>query len=630
MKHETDEIERSIAHLSDQSVRRLDKQFDLSEKTKDRIYQIALRRTGVRENEVNDSSLCKNYSNSHHTSRVVYTGFSLKKMLIAAAAIMLAVSIGTGAIVGAGRLSKSFGQFFQTLSEENYQGIIFDIDQTQTSNGVTVTLSQGMCDGYVLYVIERIDFDSSVTLTDEMFESVDGSYNAPFWKDEVVVNPDYPRFCASSRNYRKLIEHDAHSMTWLRTFGSTGAGHEIFGFFTAGSKYILNAHDLYNLPDTKTNECSFQFEITITRSEPAVYNLPKESYKLDKQFLEDCFDIAPPLAYDFIPDVWINPWFMEIVPATQNGKILNAKLKSNQPALVITLKNGKQYTEQNGISWAGHSDLNTDIFGKNYNKYEDFYLTFDEEIDITSIKSITLYGRELIKATLPDSVYDEKNSSVKKDLPADDPIKVSGKSRTVNVAEIKQAKKGYKEVPAGTLQYSVKRIGVYDNLYATGASSKDVLQSWKIVSGFEYYDDQKEHQNLSFTDAFNSKTGKMNEGFYLVEYEIELTNVDSHLSAFDDSIFRLLTYCNYTEEYGRSDCLVGVPQAYILEHDPESSGDNDTFTLKKGQTRTLHVGFIVNDNHRGSLSQIALSVGSALENDLGYVNITKAVEKLKK
>ena len=56
MKHETNEIERSIAHLSDQSVRRLDKQFDLSEKTKDRIYQIALRRTGIRENTGNDSS----------------------------------------------------------------------------------------------------------------------------------------------------------------------------------------------------------------------------------------------------------------------------------------------------------------------------------------------------------------------------------------------------------------------------------------------------------------------------------------------------------------------------------------------------------------------------------------------
>lgn len=626
MKREINEIERGIAHLSDQSVRKLDNQFDLSEKTKDRIYQIALRRTGVSDNTGKDSALC----NSNYSSLTVHNAFSLKKILIAAAAIMLAVSIGTGAIVGAGRLSKSFGQFFRTLPEENYQGIIFDIDQTQTSNGVTVTLSQGMCDGYVLYVIERINFDPSiVTLTDDMFESVEGGCNAPFWYDEVAVNPDYPRYCASSSSYCKLIEHDAHSMTWLRTFGSTGAGQEIFGFFTAGSKYILNAHDLYNLPGNQTHECSFQFEITITRSEPAVYNLPEETFTLDKQFLEDCFDIAPPLAYDFIPDVWINPWFMEIVPATQNGKILNTKLKTNQPALVITLKNGRQYTDQNGIGWAGHSTLTRDMFGADYNKYEGFYLTFNEEIDITSIKSITLYGHELKKATIPESVYDEKNRSVKKDLPADDSIKVSGKSRTVNVTEIKEAKKGYKEVPAGTLKYSVNKISVYDNLYATGASSKDVLQSWRIVSGFEYYDDHNEPQRQSFTDAFNSKTGKLNDGFYLVEYEIELTNIDSHLTSFDDSIFRLLTYCNYTEEYGRNDSLTGVPQAYILEHDPDTSGNNDTFTLEKGKTRTLHVGFIVNDNHRGSLSQIGLSVGSALEDDMDYVNITKAVEKMK-
>ena len=98
MKHETDEIERSITHLSDQSVRRLDKQFDLSEKTKDRIYQIALRRTGIRENTGKDSALC--HGNS--PSRTVHTGFNLKRLIIAAAAIMLAVSIGTGAIVGAG------------------------------------------------------------------------------------------------------------------------------------------------------------------------------------------------------------------------------------------------------------------------------------------------------------------------------------------------------------------------------------------------------------------------------------------------------------------------------------------------------------------------------------------------
>ena len=86
------------------------------------------------------------------------------------------------------------------------------------------------------------------------------------------------------------------------------------------------------------------------------------------------------------------------------------------------------------------------------------------------------------------------------------------------------------------------------------------------------------------------------------------------------------TYCNYSEEYGRSDCLIGVPQAYILEHDRGTSDNNNTFTLEKGKTRTLHVGFIVNDNHRGSLSQIGLSVGSEWEENPDFVNITKAAQ----
>ena len=186
-------------------------------------------------------------------------------------------------------------------------------------------------------------------------------------------------------------------MTWLRTFGTTGTGPEIFGFFTIGSRFILNAHDVYHLPGDEKRECQFRFEFDIKRSEPVVYNLPEKAYRLDKQFVEDCFDRIPPLGYDYIPDVWINPWFMEIIPATQSGKILNTKLKKpDQPALVITLHNGKQYTDRDGIGWAENPTLTRDMFGADYNKYEGFYLTFHEEIDITSIQSITLYGYELV------------------------------------------------------------------------------------------------------------------------------------------------------------------------------------------------------------------------------------------
>ncbi|MBQ1397593.1 MAG: DUF4179 domain-containing protein, partial [Clostridia bacterium] len=183
MKPEMQEITRGIGSLSPDSVRRLDRSFALSKDAQGRIYRKTLRKTGVREKAV--------MSDAAAVSR---RGIRVKKPVTAVVALLLALSIGAGAIVGAGRLSRSFSQTFRTLPEERYQGIIFDIDQTMTDNGVTVTLSQGMCDGYVLYVIERIDFDPSVvTLTDEMFQREDGSYDAPYLSDEIVVNPDYPR-----------------------------------------------------------------------------------------------------------------------------------------------------------------------------------------------------------------------------------------------------------------------------------------------------------------------------------------------------------------------------------------------------------------------------------------------------
>ena len=262
MKTEIQDIINGVGNLSCDSVRKLDSGFELSEYVKGRVYQKTLRRTGIKEKCIPD-----NISSSSHRN------IGLKKPVMVAVALLLVMSIGAGAIVGAGRLSRSFSQSFRTLPEENYQGIIFDIDQTMTDNGVTVTLSQGMCDGYVLYVIERIDFDPSVvTLTDDMFQRVDGSYNAPYLYDEIAVNPDYPRYCVST-NFCKLIEHDAHSMTWLKTFGTTGAGTEIFGFFTIGSKFVLKAHDIQNLPDNEKRECKFQFEFDIKRSEPVGGNI---------------------------------------------------------------------------------------------------------------------------------------------------------------------------------------------------------------------------------------------------------------------------------------------------------------------------------------------------------------------
>ena len=84
------------------------------------------------------------------------------------AAVLLVATVaaaGLGAAVSAGRLNKSFGQLFHSLSEENYESALFDINQTAADNGVTVTLMQGLCDGRALYVTEKIEFAPDVLVT---------------------------------------------------------------------------------------------------------------------------------------------------------------------------------------------------------------------------------------------------------------------------------------------------------------------------------------------------------------------------------------------------------------------------------------------------------------------------------
>ena len=103
MKPEMQEITRGIGSLSPDSVRRLDRSFALSKDAQGRIYRKTLRKTGVREKAVmSDAAVSRR-------------GIRLKKPVTAVVALLLALSIGAGAIVGAGRLSRSFSQTFRTL-----------------------------------------------------------------------------------------------------------------------------------------------------------------------------------------------------------------------------------------------------------------------------------------------------------------------------------------------------------------------------------------------------------------------------------------------------------------------------------------------------------------------------------
>ena len=619
MKPTEKDTERQIQALSYDAVKKRAGDLTLDAETKQRILDKTLRRIGVKH-----AVLVKSAAGMAPVGRR-RSAIRLKKPMVVAAALVLALSMGVGSIVGAGSVTKSFGQIFHSLPESHYKDIIFDIQQSQTDNGVTVTLTQGMCDGTALYVIERVDFAPSVvTLTDELFDESDG-YRAPYFAVEEVTHPENSRIAVEC-GFVKLLEHDAHSVTYLKTFGGGTSTENVDDFFRNNTKIVMNLSGLGNLQkDDETYDCRFQFAFDVRLCEPTVYNLPEKTYQYDESI--------PYAGYENYPDVWVNPWYMRIAPACVTGKRIDTSLAGSKPALAITLNDGTVYTDGNGILVGGNPSQKQDLLGKEYDRFNDIYCTFDTEVDVTNIKSIKLFGCDMTAATVPAPKPVEKQDSVRQELPATDPVTFPENEHTLDVTEFKVTRSPEgnvkeEDIPAGTMKYRIKHINVYDNLYAAGADRKDIMKIAIEDGKFIFYDENGKLYGRNFGQACDVQTGKLSDGFYLVEYELELTNIDSYLSEFYENFFYPEVYCNYSDMPDEVDSTYGVPLVYIRENNRKQNGQNDSFTLRKGQTRTLHIGFIVPDNGRGSLGQLGLRVHG--EASPVYVNITKAVENLKK
>lgn len=608
-------LEEQLRDMSYETLQKVTGDLALDSETKQRIYAKTLRRIGV-------ASAVKEKEGRgvpHHQRRL-----SLKKPAVAAAAVLLALSLGVGSIVGAGSITKSFGQIFHSLPESRYRDLIFDINQSQTDNGVTVTLSQGMCDGTALYLIERVEFDPSIVTLSDGAIAIDKEFGMLFFATDNVAHGKNDRLTVE-RGFSKLLEYDAHSMTWLVTYGGGTSMDNADDFFRTDRKIVLTKSTLDNLPghDTEIIDCRFQFEFNLKLCEPTVYNLPDKAFTYDE-------NVQYP-GYENEPDVWLNPWYMHIAPACITGKVIDTSLAGDEPALEITLNDGTVYSDGHGILVGGNPFKTQDLFGKDYSIYRDIYCTFDTEVDVTSIRSIKLFGCEMTKASVPAPQPVEKKDSVKQELTATDPITFPKNETTFEVTEFKVSndpEKGLieKNVPTGSMKYRIKDIGVYDNLYAAGAIREDILNIMMEDGKFLYYDEDGVLYGKSFQDACDIESGKLSDKFYLVEYEIELTNIDSPLYEFEQNFFNMELYCDHSDMPDEVDTTFTVGAVYIKENDRKTTGRNDTFTLEKGQTRTLHIGFIVNDNNRGSLSQLGMRVGGQ---DIPFVNIVKAVENLK-
>ena len=616
-------IKEKIHDLSYDSVRELANGFELDNETKSRIYIKTIRRAKIRPkltiaSKSNDAAKGQKIAVPQEKARK-FGRFNMKKTTAVIIAAALAMTVGVGSMVGAGALNKSFGQYFHTLPESNYENMLFEINQTKSDNGVTVTLTQGMCDGLALYVIEKVEFDPSViTLTDDMFVTDEyGSYSAPRWGYSTLINVKETSECdlvdiggivERQNSYQKLLEHDDHSMTYLMVFGYPDQFTKSDKFFSDGNKFTVRCSHVANMPGLELSDeydCHIDLTFDIpTVSTPNFYTLPEEIYSLTNVVDDACADVI------------INPWYMRLSAGSVTGKVVDTSLNTgDSPEIEITMNDGKVYTEKNGIS------MHKDDLGADYTAYENLFFEFDTPLDVTNIKSIKLYGHELKKGVVAadaSKVRKYDSSSGMKALPAESEVKFSDELKTVD----------YRAVPEwdgspsyGQFKYKINSIKVYDNAYATGSSSADDFSCDIInpIGGFDW----------------NEKTGDLGKDWYMLEYEIELTNVNANfsesLSTFDfnntgcfEQLFDL--YC-YNSKVPSNWDVYGM-EAYIRENEYALTGQRQTIKLNKGETKTFHVSFFVKDNKAGGFNQVGLCVGGdKTDSNIEYVNISKMINE---
>lgn len=548
---------------------------------------------------------------------------------IAAACLCLAAATaGVGSIAAAGGLNKSFGQLFHSLSESNYENVLFDINQSLTDNGVTVTLTQGMCDGQTFYVIEKVEFDPSLlTITDEMVQTDEhgNQLRLPLWGLSDLINvkqtdeyeyKDIGGVISRDGGHYKLLEHDSHSLTYLSIYGGfDNMNSGVSPFFADGKEFIVRYAHLENLPGYDAEnpyECQFQFHINMEKmSEPNCYTLPEEVYRLTETTK----------AEEDVADMIINPWYMKFEGGGQTGKILNPSVKADDvPEIEVTLKDGTVYTEKNGIK------MYEDYLGKNFSPYEQFFCEFETPVDVTNIKSIRIYGAEMKKGKVTadkskEKVYDSSNGQ--KILPATSPATFWDEWKEVWYRHDMDAFGVVTTISDyGHFQYRVKGVTVYDNMYAnvSAAARKNDEVDW--------------HDLRPHIASFDEKTGQLDQDCYLLEYEIELKNIDANfkesLGTFDfdngyfENLFSLELY-NRKQPYPDSG-----QEMYIKENEYTVTGQRLSLKLDKGETKTFHVNFVVKDNHAGGFEQVGLVVcGDRDEGKIEYANLSKAIEEFK-
>ena len=266
---------------------------------------------------------------------------------------------------------------------------------------------------------------------------------------------------------------------------------------------------------------------------------------------------------------------------------------------------------------------------------------FDTPIDIKEIKSIKIYGHELKSGVVkPGKERVMAEDKGKMNLPANHPVQFSDEFTTIDLVDY--------EGSSGRLAYRLLKADLYDNIYATGAKKYTI--NYQGLEDFRFdtvkYDNAGHAVKTGYDDVINASTGELEDGYYILELEVEVKNIDaenkfsgSTFDYADTGIFNKMFHVNQYDQYSPSKNRF-IPLVYLKEDEVKRTGQYGDFKLKKGKTRKLHLGFLFTDNNAGSPDQICFIFGRDFYNgtlpddfkgyktfDSTYFNISKLLQE---
>ena len=184
----------------------------------------------------------------------------------------------------------------------------------------------------------------------------------------------------------------------------------------------------------------------------------------------------------------------------------------------------------------------------------------------------------------------------------------------------------------GELQLKINKMEIFDNLNDANISPNDVTAnhvSYSFTNGRDMF--------LMYPYYFDGETGQLVDDCYLFMFEAEITNVDAeYKNPYDETqstCFELLNIFSLHDfSYDSNEGTLGSGGvAYFAEgRQSETSGHDGMFDLNKGETKTLHFGFLGFDRCESPFTRMGITLGgSGYEAVVYWFDASELIAELK-